>query len=144
MIKNFGKCSCGFSTVLNSRGECPNCVFKKNHDGKTKFQVYWEKEGEKKRLGKQIKRTPIKKKFRKPTGERELFIEIWNERPHYCSNPKCRKWLGEEPLVNFFSHRKAKSTHPELRLEKTNIDLLCRECHHQEDFGTKIIWGDDN
>lgn len=74
---------------------------------------------------------------RKATGERELFIEIWNERPHFCEEESCGKWLGNEPRAWFFSHEKPKSTHPELRLEKSNVKLRCLECHTNHDQGTK-------
>lgn len=72
---------------------------------------------------------------RKSTGEKKLFIEIWNERIHYCSN--CKTYLGEEPLVHYFSHIKPKGLYPELRLDKNNIQLLCYECHYAHDFQSK-------
>lgn len=72
---------------------------------------------------------------KKPTGEREMFLEIWNERPHICTNPSCKKNLGDEPIVHYFSHIKPKGKYPELRLLKTNIRLLCISCHRIEDFG---------
>lgn len=138
MQQNFSKCiQCSYERHVNSKSICGECVFQNNHNGKTRFQIQLEKHNEKRKI-KQSK--PIKIKFKKPTGERELFLEIWNERAHYCENPNCRKWLGNEPKVNFFSHRKSKGAYPELRLVKTNIDLLCGECHHQEDFGEKIKW----
>lgn len=80
----------------------------------------------KKQLSKQTSKT------KKSTGEREMFLEIWSERPHICV--ECGKRLGENPRVHFFSHIKPKSTHPELRLDKTNVRLLCWECHYNEDF----------
>lgn len=75
------------------------------------------------------------KKRKKNTGERELFLEIWNERIHYCIN--CKSYLGNEPLVHFFSHIKPKGKYPELRLDKKNIQLLCYDCHYAFDFQTK-------
>lgn len=74
-----------------------------------------------------IKRTGIKSKPRKATGERQMFMEIWSERPHICIN--CLTHLGDEPIVHYFSHRKPKGMYPELRLVKANIDLLCTQCH---------------
>lgn len=71
----------------------------------------------------------------KPTGEKQLFIEIWNQRPHMCIN--CNTWLGNDPCAHFFSHIKSKKQHPELRLVKTNIELLCFDCHYERDHGTK-------
>lgn len=88
-----------------------------------------------------LKRTELKKKFPKATGEKELFLEIWEERPHYCTNINCKEYLGEEPLTHYFSHMKSKGAHNELRLDKQNITLLCFDCHYIYDNGdrTKII-----
>lgn len=80
-------------------------------------------------------RKPMKRSKRKPSGEGELFMEIWSERLHYCSN--CSKYLGEEPRSFYFAHLKPKSTHPELRLDKNNISLMCLSCHTEFDAGTK-------
>lgn len=139
MQQKYGKCiQCNNERPINSRSICSECIFKNNHKGKTRLEVYLEKSNE--RNQRQVNKRKTQYKPKKPTGERELFIEIWSERSHYCENPKCRKWLGNEPKVIFFSHRKSKGAYPELRLDKTNIDLLCSECHYQEDFGEKINW----
>lgn len=83
-----------------------------------------------------LKSSSIKRKAKKPTGERELFIEIWEERPHYCEH--CGVFLGDEPLLHFFAHEKSKGSHPELRLVKTNIHLWCHTCHYLHDFGSRV------
>ena len=75
----------------------------------------------------------IKIKKRKVTGEREMFIRIWNKRDHICSH--CGMNLGDEPNVYYFSHIKPKGKYPELRLDESNIELLCMECHRKYDFG---------
>jgi len=75
------------------------------------------------------------KKVYKPTGEKELFLQIWSERPHLCVN--CNKDLGNEPRTFFFSHILSKGAHPEKRLQKNNIQLLCFQCHQAYDHGTK-------
>lgn len=80
------------------------------------------------------KKKPVKK-FKKPTGEASLFKQIWEEREHICIN--CKVYLGDEPIVHYFSHRKGKGANPELRLDKDNIDLLCRDCHYARDFQGK-------
>lgn len=72
---------------------------------------------------------------RKSTGEKELFCEIWNERMHLCSN--CGVNLGKDAKTFHFAHIKPKSTYPQLRLEKSNIKLLCYDCHYAYDFKTK-------
>jgi len=81
----------------------------------------------------------MKKSYsRKSTGEKELFMQIWNERDRRCSN--CHAFLGWEPKTWNFAHIKPKSTHPELRLSKENIALLCWDCHYALDFGGKEIF----
>jgi len=77
----------------------------------------------------------MKTKRRTPTGEAELFRAIWGERPHICTN--CKVPLGEEAKVFFFSHIKGKGAHPELRLDKENIQLLCWQCHTEYDHGSR-------
>jgi len=74
----------------------------------------------------------IKPKKKKPTGERSLFLAIWATRPHICTNCNCD--LGKEPKVHFFSHIVGKGRNPKLRLEPSNIQLLCQECHYAYDF----------
>ena len=75
----------------------------------------------------------VKRYKKKATGEREMFLEIWDEREHICVH--CGKNLGDEPKAHYFSHIKPKGLHPKLRLVKNNIELLCMECHRQYDFG---------
>lgn len=78
----------------------------------------------------------IKHQFkRKKTGEAELFRQIWEERGHCCTN--CKAFLGSQPRTFFFAHIKPKGNYPELRLDPTNIRLLCLECHRAYDQGTK-------
>lgn len=131
---------CGENTWgNNSKGVCPECVYKRNHGGKSMREVSFEKmkqkELEQKASGSPKKR--IKVVFKKSTGEKELFEEIWGERAHYCQNENCNKFLGNTPNIQFFSHRKSKGARPELRLEKSNIDLLCCDCHHEWEFGDR-------
>jgi len=76
---------------------------------------------------KPLARKPIKKKFKKASGEAELFKSIWDSRPHYCEH--CGIYLGNVMYSWFFSHRRAKSIAPELRLDPNNLDLWCRLCH---------------
>jgi len=71
------------------------------------------------------------KRRRKPTGEKKIFKEIWEEREHRCINCLCH--LGDEARVHYFSHIKSKGAYPELRLDKNNIQLLCMECHYAFD-----------
>ena len=154
-----GICSgCGDEKYIQNKTKnlCADCIYKRSHEGKTQIEVQYEKTKQKLSNGNgfgsrsgqcggnnfQSSKRPIKNNSSKKiriTGEREMFLEIWEERAHYCTNPKCRVFLGNEPKTVFFSHIKAKSVYPELRLEKTNIRLLCFSCHFDSDHrGIKI------
>lgn len=69
----------------------------------------------------------FKRVKKNPTGEKALFLEIWDERSHVCSC--CSAALGEEPKPIFFSHLLSKGAYPAFRLLKRNIWLKCEECH---------------
>jgi 5-methylcytosine-specific restriction endonuclease McrA len=119
-----GQCSdCKKHTWIQNKTKvlCAFCVYKRNHGGKTMAEVI-------------IERSRKKKPVRKNTGERELFMEIWHERNHFCEN--CGDVL-HEPQTHNFAHKKPKSTHPHLRLVKTNIMLLCYQCHYAYDHQGK-------
>jgi hypothetical protein len=105
---------------------CGDCNYKRNHKGKDRFTVAKEKQNSK-------PRTYIKHKIKpfKTTGEKDMFLIIWNERLHYCTN--CKIWLGDEPKAWMFAHDKPKSTHNEERLNKENVDLHCWDCHSCKD-----------
>lgn len=72
-------------------------------------------------------------------SEKDLFKEIWEERPHICE--ECWKTLKEAKAHNF-SHIKSKGKYPELRLEKSNIELLCFRCHFKKDMWLDYKWPD--
>lgn len=83
---------------------------------------------------KPIKRVAVKKKF-KASGEGALFAKIWATKKHNCE--WCHVYLGETFNHCFFDHIIEKSKSEALRLEPTNIRLLCLPCHHARHFGTK-------
>lgn len=124
---------CGRKTFIQSKIKhlCADCVYKNNHGGKSRQQVAQEKA-----KAKTLK--PIKTKPKKATGERQMFLQIWNTRPHHCVN--CGKYLGEEPRAGYFSHREAKGVNNSNRLNPDNIDLLCFDCHFARDMqGQKVF-----
>lgn len=80
---------------------------------------------------------PWRPKARKATGERELFAEVWAARPHRCE--LCGAPI-REAAPWCFAHIKPKGTFPELRLDPSNIRLVCSmECHHEVDKRRKSI-----
>ena len=64
---------------------------------------------------------------KKNTGEKNVFKEIRNERPHYCTI--CNKYITEAQ-ARCFAHLLAKGMYPKYRLNKDNIALVCSVfCH---------------
>lgn len=75
----------------------------------------------------------IKKKFPKSTGEKELFLQIWRERPHISAingEP-----LGDEPNTYNFMHVLSKKAYPDFRLKNENIVLATFDQHYYYDSG---------
>jgi len=91
---------------------------------------------------KTIRAISVKQKL-KMERDREVWMEIWNERPHICENAYCRKPLGSFltskglPISHLFSHRRSKGAAPHLRYDKENIDLICPACHREYEFGDR-------
>lgn len=78
---------------------------------------------------------------RKPTGEKQIFLEIWNERPHssQISNDHI-----PSPTPSNFLHvlPKALNKYPKLKLDKQNIILATEQEHHFWDNQRYIIKDD--
>lgn len=127
MNQRLGICRhCNRCGRLNAKEVCSECTYKSNHGGKSRQQVQWERHCSK----------PIK--GRKITGEYDLFVEIWNERPHVCENCKDKIEFGSRrEFVRKFSHIKSKGAYPELRLVKDNIEINCDICHNIWEFGDR-------
>ena len=121
--------------IQNSKGVCTKCVYKKNHKGMTQFEVAYERQKAKMVSDYQKKKKMPKTRPKKPSGEWNMFLEIWQEREHRCEH--CKIWLGDLPKAYMFSHRKGKGAHPELKLDKSNIDLFCWDCHYAYDHQGK-------
>jgi hypothetical protein len=67
------------------------------------------------------------KKFEDHMRMMDLFLEIWNERPH--KSEVSGEKLGKEPLTIFFHHIFPKKKFPERAFDKENIILLTWEEH---------------
>jgi len=128
---------------------CKDCNYIRIH-GISRFEAILKKEKQKPKAIYKIKRKPIKtskkrpkQKFKKSTGEYKVFLEIWEERDHICTNCKMNldRFVDEEtgnPYPMLFSHIKSKGAYPELRLVKSNVNLECMECHYaHEHIGEK-------
>lgn len=73
---------------------------------------------------------------RRNTGEKEVFEEIRNERPHICTI--CKKYITEAQ-ARCFAHLLAKGMYPKYRLNKHNIAVVCwPDCHKAVD--SIMVW----
>jgi hypothetical protein len=80
-----------------------------------------------------VKRSFIKPKPRKTTGEYTLFLKIYAERKGIC------QITGEQiPFnINSFLHILGKGAYPSLRLLENNILMVKSEIHHLYDNSSK-------
>lgn len=121
--------------TIAGRLYCFNCNKKRLNDRKINEMVVSKNKGEQQVKSKNYSKNSngfITK--RKTTGELAMFKEIFEEREKECTH--CLKGL---PYFNVshFAHIKAKGKHPELRLDKNNIRILCFDCHFAYDHQTK-------
>lgn len=95
---------------------------------KLAFPKPWKKE----KKPKGIKKISDKRKKRLSWySEKDLFLEIWNDREKVCEI--CNKQILEAKSY-CFAHRCPKWTYPEHRLKKENISLVCSiKCHWEVD-----------
>lgn len=80
------------------------------------------------------------KSNRQSTWQKEVFLEIWDERPHICFI--CGKYIPE-PLTYVFAHWLSKWVHPEYKFDKRVIFLVCSiDCHNDLDtlFAHQSPW----
>lgn len=79
-----------------------------------------------------------KKKIYKPTGEKDMFMDIWNERSHisFLSGKKLDEFENSPFFFNLFAHLFPKGKYPKERLNVDNIVLLTPEEHFLMDQGT--------
>ena len=69
------------------------------------------------------------------TGEKDLFLEIWEERAHVSQISG--KHLGDTPRAHYFAHILGKGAYPGFRLRKDNIVLMTIEEHSIFDHSGK-------
>lgn len=78
-----------------------------------------------------------KKKKKAKWSQKELFMEVRNEREHNCV--ECGKYL-KEPKAHNFDHILSKWSRPDLKFEKSNIQLVCFSCHFYKTNKLKYKW----
>lgn len=78
------------------------------------------------------KQKPLSKSNRQKSGQKEVFADIWEERPHYCV--VCW-WYIPLPLSFVFAHWLSKWVNPEYKFDKRTIFLVdTLDCHHELDL----------
>jgi len=125
--------------MRQEKGKCSECGENKWLRHKAKKLCDYCNEIRKAKQKKKEGKKPYRYK-RKPTGERAVFLQIWESRPHRCEH--CGRSL-DLPRAHYFAHIKSKGNSPNLRLDPKNIRLLCYNfidpsdsCHFLFDHGT--------
>ena len=160
MQQKIGDCiECPRTNVpINSKGLCPDCVYKRNHDGMSRFEVTKSKEKGKNDKLYSLKRKPIKttkkrkkknvflknerleKRRRQIEKDEKTYEEVFNSKPNFCE--ECGKPLpdelrDEEEQIIFrtqYSHIMTKAAYPEFRNDSRNFNRLCDVHHDQWEF----------
>jgi 5-methylcytosine-specific restriction endonuclease McrA len=72
-----------------------------------------------------------KKRLKETGGEKAIFLEVWNEKPHNCE--VCGKAL-KELKAHTIDHKIPKSRGEKYRLDKSNLLINCFSCHYKKSF----------
>jgi hypothetical protein len=116
---------------------CSDCVFAKNHEGKTRAEVYGAKIAQKPRKIYEFKRSaPIQQTKREKRVKTKLSalktgieLDAVQSEEYYC------KGCGISYLGLDKSHILSVGQFKGLELDAENIDLLCRDCHNAWESG---------
>ena len=123
--------------------KCKVCWQPRDHDNplvsRCKKCQYEHSNNNKKQTRINLVSNKKKERIKNWWSEKDLFKEIWEERCHNCN--ECWKYLQEAKVHNF-SHIKSKWSRPDLRLEKSNIEILCFRCHFKKDMWLDYKWPD--
>lgn len=154
MIERVSCLQCGSNRFpkLNSKQLCPDCVFKNNHRGKSKFEVYNERKilnlsKNKPKLSNYIKtkRKLVETKTNDIRDkDREVYYQVFLTKPPYCE--ECGKKLpnkfededGKVIYAHQYSHIISKGSDQRFRHDVRNFNRLCHDCHHQWEFGDRM------
>lgn len=126
---------CGLDKPIQNKKHnlCPDCVFRKNHGGKSKQEVYSERASQQPKKIYTFKRSskPIKQqkeseaeiKRQLSALKRDIEIEALQNDMYYC-------WgCGDTSNVLDKSHILSVKHRKDLELDRANINLYCRRCH---------------
>ena len=152
--------NCGKTMPRNSKGLCPDCVFKNSHGGRSKAEVYAERRSLRQPIEKKIKIYDVKPKTKKKTSAfakdarlNRLKLRATNDEQLYfivfCSTADRCEECGVDLPSEFkdddghiiyrtqYSHIMTKAAYPEFRWEPRNINRLCGRCHSKWEFGER-------
>lgn len=153
---NLGYCQeCHYKKSLNSRNLCSDCVYKENHEGKSKFEVQKDRLKDKGNLPNKVIYTLSKSPFKGARiaknsinkdiilKDEEVYEKVFFSKSNFCE--ECGKELpnvfrdNEGKIICRFqySHILGKGAFPEFRHSVWNFNRLCFECHQIWDFGDK-------
>jgi hypothetical protein len=162
MIQKIEICSqCFDRKPVNSRGICPDCIFRNNHNSKSKQEIYSERSKLKQESKinvihapkvkplKHSKTSPLLKNERLEKRrdiiqlDEETYEEVFRSRPDRCE--ECGKPLpdvfrdGEGKIVYRaqYSHILSKAAWPEFRHNSKNFNRLCLFDHDCWEFGER-------
>jgi len=157
-MQKTGECiDCGKFRPLNYKGRCSDCQFKLNHDGKSRSEVYSERNKDKpvkiyvpkKKSVKSSKTSAkvrseklekIRERIRKDEETYEAVFYLNPNSCEECGTPLPDVFRDAEGFVlmrNQYSHIHTKSSHPELRNDPRNFNRLCGSCHNKWEFGDR-------
>jgi hypothetical protein len=141
---------------VNFKGLCSDCVFRRNHEGKSRFEVY-QNRAKLKVLNEDNSRTNklynSRKKVKKTTVkndknnllqlDEEVYFKVFSSRPSFCE--ECGKGLPDQfrdddgkVIARWqYSHILSKGAYKELRHNESNFQRLCFQCHQIYEFGDR-------
>ena len=114
--------SCNFRIKKEKKNASPRMKPIQIADPKDKMKAFAELKQKYELKKTPLKRTALKKKFPKNTGQLEVFNHIWSTREHKCEvcGQSIKRVNGS---VGIFSHVLSKGSYKELMLDEENILL---------------------
>jgi len=161
MNQKFEICGqCFLPKPVNSKGLCPECVFKNNHNGLSQQEVYQQRSEKKKQyvnslpnttketrktmLNNMLKDERLEKRREILRKDEEFYELIFNMTEPICE--ECGRQLPDqfrdsEGNILYraqYSHILTKGAHQEFRHDIRNINRLCHTCHDIWEFGDRV------
>lgn len=127
---------CGLNKHIQNKKHnlCSDCVFSKNHNGKSKQEVYAERSSQRPKKIYVFKKSskPIKQQKESEAEIKQLLsalkhdieIEALQNNMYYCWGCGNTEQALDKSHILSVKHRK------DLELDKANINLYCRSCHN--------------